>query len=255
MDDIGIFDAARLNNPLQLQRIASLNLNDLNERNDSGATALHICATYGCLEAAKMLLKYGADAIIQDFESGWTPLHRSIYHNHFKLSILFIRHMEEKVASSSKHSPRTIPYEIEDNDGLTPLQLLAMTRSTHKLDVTTTHGCVFAFGKADFQLGVSLPNAGIDITKPKFVRLPESATSVLQISASKYHSMCVTSSGSVYSWGHGRSGRLGHGDEMTQPLPRIISTFNLLKVRIERIAVGQNHSLAVSSAGQTFSWG
>ena len=48
----------------------------INDRDDYGRTALHICATYGCEEAAQMLISLGADLSIQDYESGWTPLHR-----------------------------------------------------------------------------------------------------------------------------------------------------------------------------------
>jgi ankyrin repeat protein len=64
-----ILDDFKLLNPLSSSPI-------INDRDDYGRTALHICATYGCEESAQKLISLGADLTLQDFESGWTPLHR-----------------------------------------------------------------------------------------------------------------------------------------------------------------------------------
>ncbi|POM61225.1 Regulator of chromosome condensation (RCC1)-like protein, partial [Phytophthora palmivora] len=52
------------------------------DRNDFGETALHVAAARGNDEAVKLLLLYGAGLLAADWESGWTPLHRSLYHQH-----------------------------------------------------------------------------------------------------------------------------------------------------------------------------
>ncbi|KAF4324151.1 hypothetical protein G195_002550 [Phytophthora kernoviae 00238/432] len=52
------------------------------DRNDLGETALHVAATHGNDEAVELLLRYGANLLASDWESGWTPLHRSFYHQH-----------------------------------------------------------------------------------------------------------------------------------------------------------------------------
>jgi alpha-tubulin suppressor-like RCC1 family protein len=64
---------------------------------------------------------------------------------------------------------------------------------------------VLSFGKADFTLGVPLPNSVADV-RP---RLIETLTceSIIQLVASRYHSLALTKEGEVYSWGHGRAGR------------------------------------------------
>ena len=52
--------------------------NSVDERNDAGATPLHLCATLGhvCLES--FLITAGADVNARDEESHWTPMHRAI---------------------------------------------------------------------------------------------------------------------------------------------------------------------------------
>ena len=64
--------------------------------------------------------------------------------------------------------------------------------------------------------------------------------------------MALTSSGAVYSWGRGDCGRLGHGDEDDQLLPKRVEG---LQERVCSVAAGESHSLAVTSTGAVYSWG
>ena len=73
--------------------------------------------------------------------------------------------------------------------------------------------------------------------------------------ASKHHSMALTIGGDVYTWGHGRSGRLGHGDESTHPVPTLIDFFHSKSIKIKVLSTAENHSLAVTTSGDVFSWG
>ena len=59
--------------------------------------------------------------------------------------------------------------------------------------------------------------------------------------------------GNCYSFGHGRYGVLGHGDELSMQAPRQILGLN--RHRIKRVAVGGHHVLAISYTGKIFSWG
>ena len=43
---------------------------------------------------------------------------------------------------------------------------------------------------------------------------------VVAVSAGVGHSIAITADGAVWSWGDAGSGRLGHGDEQNQPLPK-----------------------------------
>lgn len=49
--------------------------------------------------------------------------------------------------------------------------------------------------------------------------LPEE---VVQVACGDFHSAAVTTSGSVWTWGDGHFGRLGHGDEKIGTYPRIV---------------------------------
>ncbi len=68
-------------------------LPDFRERDDNGLTALHICATHGAVEATIKLLNAGAIECIDlpDYENGWTPIHRSIYFGHLKITLILLR--------------------------------------------------------------------------------------------------------------------------------------------------------------------
>lgn len=141
-----------------------------------------------------------------------------------------------------------------DHDGLSPLDLLSTSLSRNlsisKTDLRCTS--VLSFGKADFTLGVPLPKSNVDILRPRRIE-PLCCESIIQVVASKYHSLALTKEGQVYSWGHGRAGRLGLGDENTQPEPRLINFPVLISIRM--ISAGENHTLAVTDLGDIYSWG
>ncbi|KAL6054785.1 RUN and FYVE domain-containing protein 2 [Balamuthia mandrillaris] len=60
-------------------------------------------------------------------------------------------------------------------------------------------------------------------------------------------------SNDVYSFGQGVNGRLGHGDEYDQSLPKVIET--LLGRDIRGVSCGQAHTVAWNAEGEAFSWG
>ena len=73
------------------------------------------------------------------------------------------------------------------------------------------------------------------------------------MSAGVCHSLALTADGAVWSWGWGYSGRLGHGDEETQLLPKKVEAF--AGRRVVAVAAGGNHSLVVTASGAVWSWG
>ena len=75
----------------------------------------------------------------------------------------------------------------------------------------------------------------------------------VDIAAGDGTSFVVTRLGNVYSWGHGRFGVLGHGNELSETVPKQIRS--LLKVNIIKLACGAAHVIATSADGKLFSWG
>lgn len=73
----------------------------------------------------------------------------------------------------------------------------------------------------------------------------------------KLHTAVLTTDpeSNLYMCGHGQGGRLGAGDERTRYNFVCIEGGALAGKKIATVALGQNHTLAVSSEGEIFSWG
>lgn len=124
---------------------------------------------------------------LRDWESGWTPLHRSLYFGHVRLSLLLVqagalidggrdqlasvpssgnrkvrsRSRSESIESASaKGSVRPSLVGrwsdcLADHDGNTPLDLLSLELRPQLMEarMKARGGDVYSFGKADFFLG------------------------------------------------------------------------------------------------------
>ena len=77
------------------------------------------------------------------------------------------------------------------------------------------------------------------------------------MSAGAAHSLALTADGAVWSWGDGYNGRLGHGDEQHQLLPKKIDA--LAGQRVVAFSAGSQrsfaHGLALTADGAVWSWG
>ena len=76
---------------------------------------------------------------------------------------------------------------------------------------------------------------------------------VVAVSAAFFHSLALTADGAVWSWGRGGGGKLGHGDEQNQLLPKKIAA--LAGQRVVAVSAGYAHSLALTADGSVCSWG
>ena len=76
---------------------------------------------------------------------------------------------------------------------------------------------------------------------------------VIAVSAGGLHSLALTADGAVWSWGFGRYGQLGHGDGHNQLQPKKVAAF--ADQRVNAVAAGVAHSLAITADGSIFAWG
>ena len=76
---------------------------------------------------------------------------------------------------------------------------------------------------------------------------------VVAIATGGWHSMVLTDEGTMLSFGLGRDGRLGHGDEVGQLEPKVIDA--LRGVRVVAIAAGLEHSMVLTDDGKVLSFG
>eukprot|EP00613_Pedinella_sp_CCMP2098_P017940 CAMPEP_0171752676 /NCGR_PEP_ID=MMETSP0991-20121206/42769_1 /TAXON_ID=483369 /ORGANISM="non described non described, Strain CCMP2098" /LENGTH=280 /DNA_ID=CAMNT_0012354127 /DNA_START=121 /DNA_END=960 /DNA_ORIENTATION=+ len=249
-------------------------------RDEVGRSALHVASSRGHIASVQFLLQVGSDVHNRDVESGWTPLHRALFHGHISVAIILIRagafagfedapnqarpwlqgggSCGDRVKSSKgRHSTSSCNSSgggqsvdqlshsalatagadgvLCDKDGLSPLALLS-ARLQNPLAATTRSGIggeCFSFGSesADFQLGYpaaafygssslssSSPEGRLSSVRPRRVR-DLAHHNVVCVAAGKFHSLAVTHEGLLFSWGHGRGGRLGHGDEEVRLAP------------------------------------
>ena len=76
---------------------------------------------------------------------------------------------------------------------------------------------------------------------------------VVALSAGGHHSLALTADGAVWSWGYGASGKLGHGDTQSQPLPKKVEA--LAGQRVVAVSAKARHVLALNADGAVWSWG
>lgn len=70
---------------------------------------------------------------------------------------------------------------------------------------------------------------------------------------SRHHSAAVTRCGRLFTWGHGRSGRLGHGNEEVCMLPTLVQGMTAHKV--VDVAASETHTAAFTRDGEVYTWG
>eukprot|EP00026_Physarum_polycephalum_P001609 Phypoly_transcript_01611.p1 GENE.Phypoly_transcript_01611~~Phypoly_transcript_01611.p1 ORF type:complete len:965 (+),score=173.57 Phypoly_transcript_01611:120-3014(+) len=90
----------------------------------------------------------------------------------------------------------------------------------------------------------------IDHSKsPRFVRELANVP-IIQVDCGNQFCAILTYAGEVWTWGNGQHGKLGHLDQLDQPLPKkIVSLEN-----VSKIACGQEHMMCISG-GNVYSWG
>lgn len=246
-----VFTAASNDDSDAVEEYISTCGNDVNEIDDLGLTGLHRCATSGSVTATHLYLTHGANNSLVDRESGWTALHRSIYFQHVKVTLLMLAFeipMEDSGSSKSKVG------SLVDKDGLSPMALLSRILAPNlRRRGEQSIGAVYCFGKSDFTLGIPLPNAP-NVAQAKRVETLLDKR-ILQLCAGKHHSLAVTQDGHLYSWGYGRWGRLGQGNEVDQPDPCLLLSLLREKVQVVQVASGEHHTIAVTRQGDVFTWG
>lgn len=94
---------------------------------------------------------------------------------------------------------------------------------------------------------------------------PDREVRLVKLSLGRLHSVGLTETGEIYTWGSATMGRCGHGESQGGSssgggrgrqliaLPKRVET--LKEVSITQIAAGDHHTLALTGGGRVFSWG
>ncbi len=88
--------------------------------------------------------------------------------------------------------------------------------------VLTANGRIFSWRNNEhLQLGLGF-------SAPDEFQVPSLITTlddVVSITCGYEHSVALTSEGAIYTWGHGEGGLLGHGDQDSQGVPKMVDEF------------------------------
>ena len=152
-----------------------------------------------------------------------------------------------------------IPKIVNINDGLYVTKLAA--GRSHMMCITD-HYEVFSWGdNVHLQLGHGGGGDRNDKSRSP-LWLPKLIPSliggnVIDVECSDTHSLALTKSGRVLSWGNSKNGRLGHGNELEVGRPTVID--GLLGKKCIKIACGRDYNLVVAtndfSEKVVYSWG
>jgi alpha-tubulin suppressor-like RCC1 family protein len=72
---------------------------------------------------------------------------------------------------------------------------------------------------------------------------------VIAIAAGYAHTVVLTDDGDIYTWGNGRMGRLGHGTDSDEVLPRKLVIYSHVSVHPVAVAAGEAHTCVLRSDG------
>ncbi len=228
----------------------------------------------------RFLLGRRADPNAADAESGWTALHRALYAGHLRIALLLLRAgavlgdeltpwrggaggggnaARPQLQQHHGHGSSAKNAAGADHDGLTPLALASWLRrgQLRQARAEGRGGDVVSFGKGlDNQLGYPASDKhgrrGDDVPKPRRIEALADVE-VVGAAAARYHSVVLSAEGQVWTWGQGRGGRLGHGDEAPQLFPRLVEP--LVGVRVVKVAAAENHTACITAEGAVFCWG
>lgn len=223
---------------------------------DAGCTVLHLaCASKdgADLEYVRLLLAHPSINVnLQDVENRWTALHRALYHGNIPAALLILRRQD------------TDP-DLKDFEGYTAYDLYNSTIEHSKpASSPSPLADLYTWGtNSNFTLGLG---DGNDRAYPELVPLPQPeqpasapiyqrfrSHRVRQTAMSRLHSAVIISesNSNLRLCGFGSGGRLGPG----QHIQYSFTTLPQFTHTVVSVALGQDHTLVLTSTGEIYSWG
>jgi len=118
--------------------------------------------------------------------------------------------------------------------------------------VWTDEGKAYSFGKGE---NGSLGHGGEEVELvPRLIEGVLVGKRVVGVAAGGYHTVVWTDEGKAYSFGAGVRGRLGHGGEKNELVPRLIEGV-LVGKRVVGVASGHAHTVVWTDEWKAYSFG
>lgn len=310
---------------------------EVNTRDQMGLTLLHRAVSSSSDSASRYaisLIEHSSiDIYLQDFENGWTALHRALYFGNVAVARLLLEKDQRGTPGQGAGALKSNALiKIKDHEGNTAFDVYNATIARRTLEhhslndeesqvedddfegSTTTGDMVpsdmrtasidgdevFAFGSnKNLNLGfgdednrqhperitLRRPDHLLRIFYREHLAAKENAKEALfsdapditantpvselpalisnrpiivhDVALSKLHSAILTTDpeSNLHMCGFGPGGRLGTGDEATRFHYVCIESGALAGKKIVSVALGQNHTLAISKEGEIFTWG
>ncbi|KAM4580467.1 inhibitor of Bruton tyrosine kinase [Odontesthes bonariensis] len=208
-------------------------------RDAFGRTALHLAASLGKKTLLEWLLESrSADLMVKDKESGWTALHRSAFYGQIHCLVSLVKHGG--------------PLSTLDKEGLSVLDLTMKDRPTHVVFKNSDPTEVYTWGNnTNFSLGHGNQESR---HHPEIVDMfARTGVYIKQVVLCKFHSVFLSQKGQVFTCGHGQGGRLGHGDEQTYLVPRMVE--GLMSHLCSQVAAAKDHTVVLTEEGYVYTFG
>ncbi|XP_040409954.1 inhibitor of Bruton tyrosine kinase isoform X4 [Cygnus olor] len=204
-----------------------------------GRNVLHLASSCGKKGVLDWLAETkGVDLSAKDKESGWTALHRSIFYGYIDCVLSLLKH--------------GVSLYVQDKEGLSALDLVMKDRPIHVVFKKTDPTEVYTWGN---NINFTLGHGGQQSKHhPELVDLfPRNSVYIKQVVLCKFHSVFLSHKGQIYTCGHGQGGRLGHGDEQTCLVPRLVE--GLAGHQCSQITAAKDHTVVLTEDGCVYTFG
>ncbi len=238
------------------------------------------------------LLEAGACTDTPDKESGWSALHRALYFGNLRIAAALLTENASLTApdwrrrspldllsqdlrcylsstgpgdvfswgagtnyalGTGSTEPQVAPARIDTLHGK---RVISLSAAKFHSAAVTEDGLLYTWG---FGRGGRLGHPGAHLhSGESAVISPQLVAAlgkrhVVAVAAAKHHTILCTNAGEVWAMGSNRHGQLGLSNAAdTQPEPRRVSA---LRSRVIAVAAANKHSVAVTAAGEIYSWG
>lgn len=75
------------------------------------------------------------------------------------------------------------------------------------------------------------------------------------VAAGLWHTVCISTTGDVYSFGGNQFGQLGTATDQAETYPRLLEASSVENVNAKIISCGARHTAMVTDTGEVFCWG